>query len=192
MQKSDNWKKFYLYICICTLLQEIKSRVLKTHYWRKSLRYFHTYTCNSVQLVWQVHAIYQKCRPNLLASCNCGVAVQSGDDVIVIDRCLRRQLRVPDFRSRWSSESGPAMVIQLFLNGDLTQGTKIHKDADGKKYLVSCHANTVLSLWFIWHILSDMGETILYLIHWLLLELPWTLTNGNSSMTGIKISDIRL
>lgn len=93
----------------------------------------------------QVHAIYQKCHPNLEATCNCGVAVQSGDDVIVIDRCFRRQLTVPALRSRLSPDDPPStMKIQLFLNGNLTPGTKIHEDADGKKYFVSITYTIVL------------------------------------------------
>lgn len=66
------------------------------------------------------------------------MAVQSGDDVIVIDRCFRRHLAVPAVRSRLSSDDPTStMKVQLFLNGNLTPGTKIHEDADGKKYFVS-------------------------------------------------------
>lgn len=42
--------------------------------------------------LYQVHAIYQRCGPRVNASCNCGVAVQSGDDVLVIERCFRNRV----------------------------------------------------------------------------------------------------
>ena len=34
----------------------------------------------------QVHALFQRCNVDTSASCNCGVAVQSGDDVLVIEK----------------------------------------------------------------------------------------------------------
>ena len=33
--------------------------------------------------------MYQRCGVDIDASCNCGVAVQSGDDVFVLERCFR-------------------------------------------------------------------------------------------------------
>ena len=34
------------------------------------------------------------------------------------------------------------MSTKLYLNGDLTPGTKIYQEADGKKYYVSSHTHT--------------------------------------------------
>ena len=43
-------------------------------------------TCVVVYLFIQVHVVYQRCSQSIQASCNCAVAIQSGDDVFVVDR----------------------------------------------------------------------------------------------------------
>jgi len=63
--------------------------------------------------------------------------VRSGDDVLVIDRCVRRRHRMPPPIGGFSDDHAPVMVVQLYLNGKLTPGTRIHQLADGRKYIVS-------------------------------------------------------
>lgn len=72
---------------------------------------------------------YRSC--NGKASCNCAVAVRSGDDVIVVDRCGPTMGK--------SSKKTP-MTLKMFLNGALTEGTEVLRKAGGKKYIVSCVA----------------------------------------------------
>ena len=81
--------------------------------------------------------MYQRCERDVLATCNCGVMVRSGDDVLVIDRCVRRRHRMPPPLAGFSDDHGPIMSVVLYLNGKLTPGTRIHQLADGRKYIVS-------------------------------------------------------
>lgn len=76
--------------------------------------------------LFQVRTFYRKCNKGR-ATCNCAVAVRSGDDVIVIDRCGP------------TSTAGKykALKITLYLNGELTKGTKVLAFGGGKKYEVS-------------------------------------------------------
>ena len=85
----------------------------------------------------QVNAVYQRCERDVLATCNCGVMVRSGDDVLVIDRCVRRRHRMPPPLDGFSDERAPVMSVLLYLNGKLTPGTRVHQLADGRKYIVS-------------------------------------------------------
>jgi len=84
----------------------------------------------------QVNAVYQRCERDVLATCNCAVMVRSGDDVLVIDRCVRRRHRMPPPQAGYSDDRGPAMTVALYLNDQLTPGTRIHQLADGRKYIV--------------------------------------------------------
>ncbi|GAB1607640.1 hypothetical protein Ahia01_001047900 [Argonauta hians] len=74
-------------------------------------------------LPYAVHTFYQSCASTV--SCNCGVAVKSGDDVIVIDRCesTRRNRNQP-------------ILITLYNNGELTPGTRIYSLDGGNKFKV--------------------------------------------------------
>ena len=85
----------------------------------------------------QVHVIYQLCGHLVSASCNCAVAVQSGDDVIVIDRCVRKRKPFTQLDGTVVTDPLTVMSVNLFLNGQLTPGTHIYQDGDGKKYFVS-------------------------------------------------------
>ena len=68
---------------------------------------------------------YRSC--NGKASCNCAVAVRSGDDVIVVDRCGA---------TMGKSKKKTPMKLRMFLNGDLTEGTEVFRQSGGKKYMV--------------------------------------------------------
>ncbi|ELU09404.1 hypothetical protein CAPTEDRAFT_223958 [Capitella teleta] len=85
-------------------------------------------------LPFKVHAIYQRCTMAVDASCNCAVAVQSGDDVIVIDRCYRQ--KQPIKRISGTSQPFTKMALQLYLNGELTPGTRVHQSAEGQKFSI--------------------------------------------------------
>ena len=86
-------------------------------------------------LPYKVHVIYQKCGPRVPASCNCAVAVQSGDDVIVIDRCFRDRKPFNRISGTYNAHV-TKMSVDLYLNGDLTPGTTIFEESDGKKYFI--------------------------------------------------------
>ena len=75
----------------------------------------------------QVQVIYQTCEvgQSSEATCNCGVAVRSGDDVFVAERCRRDDGADQPLRS------------QLYLNGELTQGTFIFSEYEGQRFHVS-------------------------------------------------------
>lgn len=75
----------------------------------------------------QVRTFYRKCNRGR-ATCNCAVAVRSGDDVIVIDRCGPTVTTSGKYKP---------IKITLFLNGQLTAGTRILSFGGGKKYEVS-------------------------------------------------------
>lgn len=95
-------------------------------------------------LPYKVHVIYQKCGPGVTASCNCGVAIQSGDDVIVIDRCYRRRQPFNRIMGNNLDPYFTYLTIDLYLNNDLTPGTTIFEEAEGKKYFVYLpHGGTV-------------------------------------------------
>ena len=84
-----------------------------------------------------MNAVYQRCERDVLATCNCGVMVRSGDDVLVIDRCARRRQRMPPPLQGFSDAYAPIMSVMLYLNGRLTPGTRVHQLANGHKYIVS-------------------------------------------------------
>lgn len=70
--------------------------------------------------------LYQRCESNQSsdATCNCGVAVKSGDDVFVVERC------------RKDDGADQPIRAQLYLNGNLTMGTFIFSEYDGQRYHV--------------------------------------------------------
>ena len=78
---------------------------------------YHITVC--IYLYLQIHTFTRACNSNVnLATCNCGVAIKSDDDVILFDRCDR-----------------DALDIGIFLNGELTPGTHIFRR--GVNYVVS-------------------------------------------------------
>jgi hypothetical protein len=81
---------------------------------------FYSFTFSFVQ----VHALYKECGDRS-ASCNCAVMVRSQDDVVVIDRCSDK------------ANDQPPVDVRLYVNGELTPGTKIFRYLDGKKFRVS-------------------------------------------------------
>ena len=78
--------------------------------------------------MFQVHSYFRQCNPNNAATCTCAVAVQSGDDVFVIDRCGE----VPG-----GPNSAPITITPYITGGELTAGTLIYRYDGGTKYRVS-------------------------------------------------------
>lgn len=77
----------------------------------------------SGKLVLQVRGWFQSCGRG--GSCTCAVAVRSGDDVLIIDSCDR-----PD-------GSELPLDTTLYKNGELTPGTVIVSENEGKVHKVS-------------------------------------------------------
>lgn len=90
-----------------------------------------------------MRTFYRDC--NKKATCNCAVAIRSGDDVILIDRCgqsakIQRRKR---------------MTIKIYKNGELTPGTRIRRFGGGKKYEVITKDVGILQLFIIDRILKN-------------------------------------
>ena len=77
--------------------------------------------------------VYQRCSVDQTsdATCNCGVAVRSGDDVFVVERCRR------------DDGADQPLRAQLYVNGNLTLGTFIYSEYEGQRYHVSIPAHGV-------------------------------------------------
>ena len=90
---------------------------------------------------FQVRTLQRNC--NKKASCNCAVVVKSGDDVIKIDRCGAKK----------GGKKQP-LVPKLYINDELTPGTRIISFNNGKKWKVYIHMGCVfetdLSLFIEW------------------------------------------
>lgn len=88
----------------------------------------------------KVHTFYRNCNGH--ASCNCAVAVKSGDDVILIDRC--------------GPDKGKSVPVDLsvFANGDITPGTRIYRFLEGKRYEV-CSFVLLSTFWMGWIITNN-------------------------------------
>ena len=79
----------------------------------------------------QVQAIYQRCSTEpgaQSATCTCAVAVKSGDDVFVVDRCRR---------TGQTTDDDTVMRAVMFVNGDVTPGTRVFSQAEGADMKVS-------------------------------------------------------
>lgn len=61
------------------------------------------------------------------------MAVRSGDDVIVVDRCGP---------TMGKSKKKTPMKLRMFLNGELTEGTEVFRQSGGKKYTV--HTDVIM------------------------------------------------
>lgn len=70
--------------------------------------------------------VYQRCSQNGNASCTCAIAVKFGDDVFVVEKCRKIQ----------DESEIPDMKIVLYVNGNLTQGTRVFIKKLGAEYEV--------------------------------------------------------
>ena len=69
--------------------------------------------------------VYQRCTPGGNASCTCAVSVKSGDDVFTVSKC----------RGLDSTED-PILKTVLYINGDLTPGTRVFIKDEGIRFEV--------------------------------------------------------
>lgn len=76
------------------------------------------------QILFQVHVLNQACSSRS-RTCTCAAMVKSEDDVLVVDVCNK------------VGGSPGEQPVQLYRNGNLTEGTKIYQDNDGKLITVS-------------------------------------------------------
>lgn len=98
----------------------------------------------------QVHARYAKCSSSSRATCNCAVAIKSGDDVITFTGCNGGGStatthghnifdllfhRHHNHHHHSSSHTAP-IAVALYKNGQLTPGTYIRRYGCGQKYEV--------------------------------------------------------
>ncbi|XP_064631285.1 uncharacterized protein LOC135489721 [Lineus longissimus] len=84
-------------------------------------------------LPYQVNTFYRKC--GRIPSCNCAVAIKSGDDVIAIDRCGPKK-----------GKGTRPITVDLYKNGDLTPGTRIVRLNGGNKYQVTLPPGNVITV----------------------------------------------
>ncbi|XP_060084593.1 uncharacterized protein LOC132563855 [Ylistrum balloti] len=105
-------------------------------------------------LPYEVRAKYEKCstrghsRKN--PSCNCAVAIKSGDDVITFSSCGSHGVTVtPQHGHGHHHHHQPAptpITIQMFKNGNLNPGTIIRRLGCGQKYEVHLPTGTVITI----------------------------------------------
>ena len=74
-------------------------------------------------LPYAVHTYQRVCNDGV--TCNCAVAIRSGDDVLVVDRCGVQK-----------NDLSEVMSLSLYLNGELTPGTRIYKLSGGREFMV--------------------------------------------------------
>lgn len=84
---------------------------------------------------YAIHAVYQPCnkaRPGGV-SCNCGVLVRAGDDVISIDKC--------GFSTDGVATPGSPFKVQIYKNGEMTPNFIIKKQP-GSTYTIYLPSGT--------------------------------------------------
>ncbi|XP_050396690.1 von Willebrand factor D and EGF domain-containing protein-like [Patella vulgata] len=103
-------------------------------------------------LPYEVRAYYKPCssRRPTGPSCNCGVAVRSGDDVITLTGCASGssslyQKHHDRGRGRHHNTANP-ITIKMFKNGQLTPGTRIRRLGCGQKYEVLLPTGTYITV----------------------------------------------
>lgn len=111
-------------------------------------------------LPFEVHARYAKCSSSSRATCNCAVAIKSGDDVITFTGCNGGGStgtthghnifdllfhRHHDHHHHSSSHTAP-IAVALYKNGQLTPGTYIRRYGCGQKYEVLLPTGTIITI----------------------------------------------
>ena len=106
-------------------------------------------TSNHYKPCPQVHSFYRDCdgRPRG-ATCNCAVAIRSGDDVIIMDRCFG------DGQFGNKIRRNAPLDIQLYLNGELTPGTVVTRLRGGKEIRVTLPTGTVVQVKLHWKFIN--------------------------------------
>ena len=150
---------FTLYLQVCQVVATFVAVPLMIHmksvklYWlpflHKKRRNIYPWMPDStLSHVFQVRLFTRSC--NGKAACNCAVAVKSGDDVILFDRCGAQQ----------GEADGRPIQFQMLVNGELTTGTRVIRRDDGKAYEVCawsialCNRSHIVYIWKIWKMQS--------------------------------------
>lgn len=89
----------------------------------------------------QIHSLQIRCSPSADATCNCGLLVQSGDDVIKLAMCPTT--------FQVANDIVPDLEMTLFNNGELTSNTHIFSLDSGNGYYVSFCYFFMLSILYI-------------------------------------------
>ncbi|CAH1783178.1 unnamed protein product [Owenia fusiformis] len=114
---------------MCKSINDPHITTFDNHYYNNHLEgYFTLY--KHMELPYEVQVIYQRCTAGQDGTCNCAVAIRSGDSVLVIDRCRRN---VTDWRREYNIN---IMNVTLFIYKDLTPATRFFQRADGFRYEV--------------------------------------------------------
>jgi len=100
----------------------------------------------------QVRAQYKYCSSSTYGTgptCNCAVAVKSGDDVITFSGCAYYEAYQQPL------PKGPTQItVKVYKNGELTPGTRIRRLGCGQKYEVNTfvkHYIRIFSTFFFLH-----------------------------------------
>ena len=73
-----------------------------------------------------MNSFLRKCNDDGKATCNTAVAILSGDDVVVIDAGGTKK-----------GHAAKRLRLFVYVNGQLTPGTRVMKFLGGKKFIVS-------------------------------------------------------
>ena len=85
----------------------------------------------SIFLHLKVRSFYRRCGGQAdRASCNCAVAIQAGDDVVIFDKCGP---------SATNENSFYPMSAHMFRRGILTPGFRVLSQYEGRQYKVIVH-----------------------------------------------------
>ncbi|XP_060579493.1 uncharacterized protein LOC132736386 isoform X3 [Ruditapes philippinarum] len=122
-------------------------------------------------LPFEVRAVYYKCSKRSHATCNCAVAVKSGDDVITVTGCqgtthgghpgqghgiglLLQQMFGTHGHAHGHGHNDELaktpMTIQIYKNGELTPGTYIRRIGCGQKYEIELPTGMVVTVQQSW------------------------------------------
>ncbi|XP_071090000.1 uncharacterized protein [Haliotis cracherodii] len=96
-------------------------------------------------LPYEVRTSYQVCssRNSRGPTCNCAVAIKSGDDVITFTGCHGQAHRT--YYSRFFHHT-PSITMEMYKNGDLTPGTTVRRIGCGQKYEVHLPTGTIVTV----------------------------------------------
>ncbi|GFR90478.1 von Willebrand factor D and EGF domain-containing protein [Elysia marginata] len=83
----------------------------------------------------EIRSFYRKCAAQDSVSCNCAVAIQAGDDVVIFDKCGP---------SAGNTGSFYPMSAHMFRRGILTPGFRILSQYEGREYKVIFPSGTIV------------------------------------------------
>ncbi|ESO81961.1 hypothetical protein LOTGIDRAFT_170497 [Lottia gigantea] len=99
-------------------------------------------------LPYEVRTLYKPCskwNPKG-PSCNCGVAVRSGDDVITLSGCANGLYDKYSKHKHHHSHHANPISVQMYKNGELTPGTRVRRLGCGQKYEIILPTGSVVTV----------------------------------------------